>query len=348
MSQWQTQVREHAVWQHLQALGPLVDQAASREGVDAPSLDLIERLRSIVAFVGRRLASMDPALVPPQPLDALANQLQSAVSELQNFGSNGQVAHLANANSNASEAVIQLGRMPGTMTPEDLTALSEAAAGYRTSMEQVVEQSRRALADLTTEVAGLSEKLVGLANEVSGQRTSVTTLTSDFQSQFSTAQETRAREFTEQQGSRQKEHGDAQTARQARFDDLHAGFTQKLSEQTAEFAKQGEALQRDANERLAKVDSEYQVAAKAILEVIEARRDDVEKLVGVIGTLGVTSGYQKVAESARKSMWLWQGLTLLGFSVVIGFAIFAFLPATQGEFSWERFAGRLVLIPEGT
>jgi len=85
------------------------------------------------------------------------------------------------------------------------------------------------------------------------------------------------------------------------------------------------------------------VAAKAILDVIEARRIDVEKLVGVIGTLGVTSGYQKVAESARRSMWLWQGLTLLGFAIVIGFAIFAFLPAIQGEFSWERFAGRVVL-----
>jgi hypothetical protein len=69
----------------------------------------------------------------------------------------------------------------------------------------------------------------------------------------------------------------------------------------------------------------------------------VEKLVGVIGNLGVTSGYQKAADSAKKSMWLWQGLTLAGFAMVIGFAYLAFLPAIQGDFSWEKFAGRVVL-----
>jgi len=258
MSQWQSQVREHLVWQHLQALGPLVDQASSQESIDAAGVDLVQRLRSVLTFIGKRLAAIDPALIAVQALDGLGTQLQPMLSEVQSFISDGQVGRLVSANSYASEALMQLARLPGTIAPDDLTSLSEAAASYRMTMEQVVEQSRRGLLDLTTEVAGLSEKLVGLTTEVSAQRASVTSLTSEFQGQFSTAQETRAREFTDQQGSRQKEHEDARTARLTRFDDLHASFTQRLNEQTAEFVRQGEALQRDANERLAKVDREYQ------------------------------------------------------------------------------------------
>jgi len=343
MSQWQSQVRDHLVWQHLQALGPLVDQASSQESIDAAGVDLVQRLRSVLTFIGKRLAAIDPALIAVQALDGLGTQLQPMLSELQSFVSDGQVGRLVTLNACASEALMQLARLPGVVAHDDLTALSEAAASYRSTMEQIVDQSRRGVTDLKAEAASFSEKLIGLTNEVAGQRASVTALTSDFQGQFSSAQETRAREFTEQQGTRQKEHGDAQTARQTRFDDLHASFTQKLNDQSAEFVRQGEALHREAGERLAKVDRDYQVSAQAILDVIEARRNAVEKLVGVIGTLGVTSGYQKVAESARKSMWLWQGFTLLGFVIVIGFAILAFLPAIQGEFSWERFAGRLVL-----
>ncbi len=343
MSQWQSQIREHQIWQHLQILGSSVDQAASRDDIDAASLDLLERIRAVVAFTGKRLAGMDPALVAIQPLDALSGQLQPAIAELQAFVSDGQVAHLTNVSAAASESLIQLARLPATVVSDDLTALSEAAAGYRSSMEGIVERSKRSVADVTAEADGLSQKLTELGVEVSGQKSIVTSLTSDFQGQFSLAQEGRAREFTEQQGARQKEFGESQTSRQTRFDELHAAFGQRLNDQDAEFARQRDALHLEAKERLTKLDSDYQVSAKTILDAIQEHRTDVEKLVGVIGNLAVTSGYHKAAESAKKSMWLWQGFTLLAFAIVIGFAVFAFLPALQGDFSWERFAGRVVL-----
>ncbi len=343
MGQWQIQIREHAVWQLLKDLGPAIDQAASREGTDAATLDLIERLRSIMAFVGKRLAGTDPALLAPQPLDALASQLPSVMSELQGYISDGQSSHLVTANLNGSECLIQLARLPGSAAPDELTALSEAAAGYRSSMEQVVEQSRRTLKELELEASGLSEKLNSLGTELSNQRSTMTSLTSDFQGQFSSAQESRAREFTDQQGIRQKEFGEGQTARQTRFDELHASFSQRLNDQDAEFTKQRETTLKDAQERLATLDVDYQASAKTILESIQKHLFDVEKLVGVIGNLAVTSGYQRAAESAKKAMWFWQGLTLVGFTIVIVFAFRAFLPAIQGEFSWERFAGRVAL-----
>lgn len=63
--------------------------------------------------------------------------------------------------------------------------------------------------------------------------------------------------------------------------------------------------------------SDYETSAKGILDQINVHREEVEKLVGVIGNLGVTSGYQKVANLARKMLFIWQGVTVLALGGLI-------------------------------
>ncbi len=343
MSQWQEQVRNHPVWQVLQALGPVLDQAAGREGIDASSLDLVERIRIANAFIGRRLAATEPALVYPPALDALAVQLQSALAELQAFVTDGQSGRLNNASTSVSEGLANVARLVAPVAPEDLVVLSEAAATYRSSMERALEQVQSLVAKTRIDAEGLTQRVAELAAEVQTERGRLTALTSDYQSQFSAAQESRATQFADLLTTRQREFGDAQASRQSRFDELVADYVRRLAEQDAESTRRRNELQQTAEVAVSAIEADYRKAAETVLGEVQAHKRDVEALVGVIGNLGVTHGYQKAADSARNATWLWQGLTLVGFAIVILFAFFAFLPAIQDEFSWERFAGRVVL-----
>ena len=76
---------------------------------------------------------------------------------------------------------------------------------------------------------------------------------------------------------------------------------------------------------------------------MDNHRKDVEKLVGVIGNLGVTSGYQKTANMARITMWFWNVVAVSAMIGLIRFAYVAFLPTLLGDFKWEAFAGRVFL-----
>ena len=82
-----------------------------------------------------------------------------------------------------------------------------------------------------------------------------------------------------------------------------------------------------------------------MLERIANHEKEVEKLVGVIGNLGVTSGYQKAADEARKKVNIWQVVAVGALLAVIAFAFLAFLPSLQKQtvFSWPGFAGRIFL-----
>ncbi len=343
MAQWLEQIRNHPVWQHLQALGPSLDQAAAMRDVDAASLDLVERIRAVHAFADRRLAAIDPSLVYQPALDAVSGHLQGVLSETQAFVSDGQAGHLTTASNSASEVLSHVARLLAPGTPDEITALSEAAESYRSGMEQALESSRQAAQQLRSETETLSQRVVELTADVAAERTKLTSLSSEFQSQFSSTQESRAAQFTDQQSVRQRDFGEAQTARQGRFDELLSDYSKRLNERETESARQREALGKRADDWMAAIDAEYRESAKAVLDEVDAHKRDVEKLVGVIGNLGVTSGYQKAANYARIATVVWQIGTVLALGGLAVFAYHAFVPLTTGQFTWEGFAGRVFM-----
>lgn len=310
MSQWSDRIVNHPVWQQLTALGPSIDQARAREELDAQTVDGLERIRAVLAFVGKRLATADPFTTHPAPLDALATALQNATVELQAFVANGSVGHVTNANTHADTALLHLAQLAVPGTPEELAGLRDAATAYRVTLEEQLAQAATISASVRSDAESLKANIDDLAAQITGEKQRLSQLTSDFQGQFSAAQETRNREFTE-----------AQTARQDRSAALITEFTQHLAEQNADLMRQKEL----------------------VLEELQGHKAHVEALVGVIGNLGVTSGYLKAANHARKTVWVWQAIAVLAMGGLIIFAYKVFIPIVQESFTWPGFAGKALL-----
>jgi hypothetical protein len=63
MSQWTDRVNNHPVWQPLNSLGSILDQAVGREGIDTDGVTAIERVRAILLHAQSRFGSVDPRRV---------------------------------------------------------------------------------------------------------------------------------------------------------------------------------------------------------------------------------------------------------------------------------------------
>lgn len=97
---------------------------------------------------------------------------------------------------------------------------------------------------------------------------------------------------------------------------------------------------------LAGLVSEFGEKAANVLEDIEQKKTHVEKLVGVIGNLGVTSGYLRVANQARWALWGWHTITL-GALVTLSWLAYKTLGTLEdasGHFNWGGFAARALLL----
>jgi hypothetical protein len=373
MGQWEDRILSHGVWQSMETLGPAIDKALAREDIEPSTLENLERVRTVLAFAGKRLAGANPQLIDPRALDTIDNSLKTALSEILAFVDNGNVTLIANANSQADAILANLPAINYPFVADDWKVLSDAGKEYRKNLEQYLkrvnetrsktlsdleelrktasdlqsqfskEQESRnqeftkrvdsALAQIQADSSSVQQKLAELSTEIGNERTRLTSLTSEFQGQFSTAQETRS-----------KEYADAQTSRQDKFGNLIADYTQRLAEQNTAFSKQRDEAFQKYKDDVAELVSQYEESAKKTLDSIEGHKKQVEKLVGVIGNLGVTSGYLTTANYARKMTGIWQVATVAGLIVFIIFAFFAFLPSlTPGVFHWESFAGRVVL-----
>ncbi|MEW6595040.1 MAG: hypothetical protein AB1413_09250 [Thermodesulfobacteriota bacterium] len=331
---WSARYKNHQVWQLLQNLGPAIDNAINREGTDSETLEGIARLRSILSFVGRRLAGSDPYLFQGTVLDNLSNALQTLTNEVQSFTANGNVGHIANANAHGDTALSILAQINVQLTTEDFMAAKDAAESYRAGLEKALSVVNESSSQLSGEIDSLRSRITELSNELTAERSRLSATVSDFQTQFSTAQESRSNAFANDQ-----------KAKQDQFASLFSEFSQKLGEQHVEFTKDREDLTRLHQAELAELKKQFVDESTKLHEEILTRKAEVEKLVGVIGNLGVTSGYLTTANKAKKTVWFWQGITVVAMLTLSGIAYRA-LEATTNitpelGFSWPLFAGRV-------
>jgi hypothetical protein len=360
----------------MEGLGPKIDEVEQLESLDPTALDALERLRIVLTLCGKRLGGTDPLTIPPVPLDAIAGSLDSARAEIEAYVTDRSAPHLFNANHSADAALIQLAQVPTVATKQELVGLVQAVNDSRKVFERHANLSSDSLKKATSEIDGLRGNLdaftaqtqtavATMQAQLDAERQKISTQASEQHKLFADAQELRSntyteslrktqeslsqtltdqqRQFSDAQENRSREFASAQTDAQKRLNDVVIDYTKKLSDQDAEFTKARNLASETYMTDLGKLITEYEKGAKKILEDVDRHRVDVEKLVGMIGSLGVTSGYQRTANIARRSMWIWQGVAVLALVAVIWFAYHAFLPTMQGDFRWGAFATRVFL-----
>lgn len=332
MTQWSGRLTSHPLFNHLQNLGPAIDNALSRENLEPQAAEGLSRLKAVLAFTGRRLAGADPFILQFGVVDTLGSQFQAIIAEVQNFIANGNLGHLTNANANADAALSHLAQLNVPLTTEDFHAAKEAAEAYRKGLNNFLSEAKNSSKKVGSELEALNARVTELAAVIDSEKARLATVSAEAQAKFLADQETRTKDFT----ASQKDQQALSTA-------LLSEYTQKLTTQDAEFTKQREEIARTHEDELETLKEEFAVAATKLRDEITERKKEVEKLVGVIGNLAVTSGYQKAANSAKITVWIWQGVTVLAMIGLIGVATYAFLPALVGEFSWGGFAGRVFI-----
>lgn len=332
MAQWSDRLASHPLFNHLQTLGPAIDNALVRKNLDLQAAEGLSRLKSVLTFAGRKLAGADAFILQFGVVDNLDSQFQSIINEVQQFTANGNIGHLTNANASADAALSYLAQLNVPQTTEDFHAVKEAAEAYRKGLGTILSEAKKSSNKVGAELEALSAKASELSTAIDSEKSRLATVSTEAQKKFLADQETRTKEFTA-----------SQKDQQAQSTALLTEYSQKLTTQDVEFTKQREEIARFHQDKLEALKDEFEVAATKLRDEINERKQEVEKLVGVIGNLGVTSGYQKAANEAKYTVWIWQFITVTAIIGLISVAVKAFLPAISGEFSWGSFAGRVFI-----
>jgi hypothetical protein len=336
----------------LAAADPMV---TAPQPVDSIASHLSALQNELAAFVSDR--SPGRVIAANQIADALVLSLTQIPGAYSSEELGALVAVSAQYRSTVHDAL--------TTASTDIERFKSSSSDGLARLHAQLEDSSR---DVTARLENMQASLAQLAAAIQSEQQRLSQILSDQQGQFSTAQEARGREFTESlrlanegytklvaeyqsqfsaaQDSRSNENAAAESARQSKFNDTIADFSRKLAEQDLEFTKQRNGFVAASERDLATLVSEFGEKAAQVLEDIHEKQKYVEKLVGVIGNLGVTSGYLRVANQARWALWGWQGATV-GALITLSWLAYRTLGALEGNgghFNWGGFAARALLL----
>lgn len=338
MSIWTDRVKGHSIWAVLHEFGPALDEAFKIREMDADSLSGLHRLKVGLEFTGKRLDAIDPHLIQVTQLDSIAGYFREAKANVDQFLSTKSFEQIKAANDQLDVALTNLAQVNSPLTSDDIGGLREAADHYRESMERAGNSAAESVAELTRSanaveaeleklrtgiVAQTDElktsctaQLVALGVDIGVVKTRADGVISEFQSQFSTAQSSQITEFG----------------------NLITEWKGKLVEHERLLAQDRNGLR-----------TEHETEAGIILERMKVHRTEIQSLVGVIANLGMTSGFQKAADAAKKSTRLWHGVTVGAIALLIAWLIFSLVPVVKSdnllltEISWPNLLVRLLV-----
>lgn len=345
MGYWDSRIKDHAIWEALRTLGQRIDSAKARSGNDEESSEALERARSVLSYLGKRLASVDPFLVHPGPLDEMAAPVQEATSQVSAFEGGGDKNFLLVANKHLDIATFALLKVPAPPSVDELTTLSESIASFRDSLTRQVSSFSAATSANLELAEKLSQQLVKLEQDVTKERTRLDTVVSDFQAQFSAAQNSRLEAFDKANQEKSAVFDAAEKVRAEQFTALAERYSHELTVHDAHYTTVSADAQKAYESRIEEMKKEYAASAQAILEDIRKKEVEVNNLLGIIGKKGITFGYKDTADSAHKELLVWQVITVAALGGVIAMAIYSFPTLGQGQqFTWETLLARFLVI----
>lgn len=333
MSQWSDRISNHPVWSMLNEFGPIIDQAISIHGRDPEIEAGLLRLKTLLTFIGKRLNAADPILIPTESLDQIFASFERAMPALAELMSEGDPGQLLTANSELDAALTAIGGICVPLTSDEVGALKDSADEYRRSMQQNSESAVETVADLLRDVSAARAELANLriemessgtqfrsetTNELNALRTQVAAekaradaVIVEYQSQFSSSQEKR-----------------------------QSDFGVMIESWRADFAEHQTSLKSDREE----LQSHSATEADKILREMNERRSEIERLVGIIGNLGMTSGFQKAAATALITTRVWNGVTVVAIvGLIAWFSWMHSSPTSIENLQWPALLFRIVV-----
>lgn len=201
MNRWEEKYKNHAVHQTIKQINEWLD--VDLDDLEEDDIREIRRCRKVFDMLSKSLDALDVEIIPFNQLDALNQQLRSQKiwNQISGFSSNRNVAHIKNANEQLDQVITFLTWLvPYTAKNEK----NESQASLEATVDQTINglvQKKKEVEDayesLAKRVENLDSEKSELEATIEQRRLEVDQQISQWQQQFSEAQEKRSSGYTE-------------------------------------------------------------------------------------------------------------------------------------------------------
>lgn len=294
----------------------VVIQLADMAFFDAAYKYIIDRLKYTV-----------PILVQEAELNALSSEIDAATGQINSFVGNNNAGHINNAINNLNSAFNRIRNFPFPLSKGDFDFSKSIASFQQTAqtgyenIKAINEKSSQDLATLQANIETNRAQLATIEQKLAAKETEIQNVLIRYNTEIETL---KTAVNTDAETDRKKINADIEADRKLYKElfDADAEKNQKLfEEQNNEVRKQSTTIVNSLNSKL----------------------EEANKIVNIVGNVGVTGNYQNIANENMKAANLFRGIALAFMVIMSGLLIWSIIEISKnGEFNLYKSLVRIL------
>ena len=282
----------------------LVSRLNEEEVKEKLELEKLDFFLTAAQFLTDRLKVTLPTLLPIAELNAVSVEFENALTQINAYIGNNNVGHIPNAVNNINSALTYIKNFPIPYAKGDLN-FSKSIVQFQKTVEEKLTQTENQKNELETKIEALKLDLESKQNELNQIETKIST--------------------------KEKEIESLTTNFQSQFDTSNTAFSKQVADDRATFR-----AEIDTDRKKIKIDTDE------IIKDLERKLNDANKLVNVIGNVGVTGNYQIIANEHKKTADNWRTIAIIFMCILSGLLIFSIWKIGDIDYDWHKAIIRII------
>ena len=314
----------HLAFEKLQQLQQILTSDAAKEKIpvaDAAFFDIAYN------YIIDRLKLTIPILLPETEMTSLANEIDASMVQINSYLGNNNTGHISNAINNFNSVFTRVRNFPFPLSTGDFD-FSKSIAGFQqatqTGYENIKATNEKLVQDLAAAQVNLDAKqnqLAAVEQKLAAKEAEIQNVLTRYNTEFD-ALKTTATSDIDLEKKKFNEVIDAdRKSYKEQFDADKEANKKVFEEQKTQFEKQSADTINSLNSKLA----------------------EANKIVNIVGNVGVTGNYQNIANENKKSADNFRAIAL-GFMIIMsGLLIWSIIEISKnGEFNLYKSLVRIL------
>lgn len=284
------------------------------------SVEHYNKITALLGIIDKRIKQQSDLLYNTSILNNIDTQLNQLSSYIQQYNSSNSSTYLTYIDNTINQLFPSIASIPVFMKGETQPILNKILADFENSNIHILQNLKDENFKLSTKIQELENKLSSISTKLDNKNTELDNISSNFQQQFSTAQEKRLNDFAD------------------KLKDFEKRFEEQRNEQSNNYSTTFDNLKSSAESKL---------------QTINEIKDKIEKIYSIVGQESIVGSQKMYADKAKdfaNKLFFASIALMLMFAIVVIWpaieaicnSIFAFDPTkTFSNLNWNILLCRL-------
>lgn len=314
---------EHLIFERLEQLRETLN---AENAIDIIGVEDYNFMESFYSYTSMQLKLVLFTLVTEKELNAISSEINAGVPQLNAFLGSKNQGHLTNALNNFNSALSRVTRLPIPITKKgfdysgDISNFQKTIKEAYESINKQNEELKESLKLIEKDLQAKNDLVIQLQSQLSTKEVEIQNVLSQYNTEFEKIK----------------------SSNNTVFENERTRFNSEIEADRKRYQEEIEKEKDTFKEAFEKQISDLQNETKSTIENLKQKLEEAKKIVNIVGNVGVTGNYQKIASEHKSTANTFRWISIGIMIVMSGLLIWTIIDLSKDGFDLYKSIVRIV------